>query len=189
MIPLNNARITSPYGIERAINGKKSIHKGIDFVSDSGDREVKTVKAGVVRGNFNDSAGFGNYVSIQHEDGTRTIYAHLESFKRNVGDKVKAGDVIGIEGKTGKSTGVHLHFEVRKSPYTTSNRMNAAEYLGIKNERGAVKNMELKTREEKIKFVQERVGYDDNTCRYIFEYYKYGAEALDKLVVALGGKI
>lgn len=45
------------------------------------------------------------------------------------------------------------------------------------------------TREEKIELVKNKVGYDDNTCRYIFEYYKYGAEALDKLVTALGGKI
>ncbi len=194
MIPLNNARITSPYGIERAINGKKSIHKGIDFVSDSGDREVKAVKAGVVRGNFNDPAGFGNYVSIQHEDGTRTIYAHLESFKRNVGDKVKAGDVIGIEGTTGSSTGVHLHLELRESPYTTKNHVDVAKYLKIKNEYGPVQDIDeqeekLATHEDKVKFVQDCVGYDENTCRYIFQYYKYGPEALDKLVVALGGKI
>lgn len=195
MNPLNNARITSPYGIERTINGKKSVHKGIDFVSDSGDREVKAIADGVVRGNFNDPSGFGNYVSIQHEDGTRALYAHLESFKRNVGDKVKAGDVIGIEGTTGSSTGIHLHLEIRDTPYMPRNHINVAEYLGIKNEVGPMEEItqpdkdKLVTYEDKVKFVQDRVGYEEDTCRYIFEFYKYGAEALDKLVAALGGKI
>ncbi len=195
MNPLNNARITSPYGKERTINGVTSIHKGIDFVSDSGDLEVKAIKAGVVRGNFNDPSGFGNYVSIQHEDGTRALYAHLASFKRKVGDKVEAGDVIGIEGTTGSSTGIHLHLEIRDTPYMPRNHIDVAKYMGIKNEYGPVQNIEeveeekFVTYEEKVKFVQDRVGYDENTCRYIFEFYKYGAEALDKLVTALGGKI
>ena len=197
MMPLNNARITSPYGVTRTINGKTSTHKGIDFVSDSGDLEVKAIKGGTVRGNFIDPEGFGNYVSIQHRDGTRALYAHLAGFKRVVGDIVEEGDVIGIEGSTGSSTGVHLHLEIRDTPYMPRNHINVAEYLGIKNEVGIVRELEkpekieekLTTWEEKVKYVQDCVGYEDDTCRYIFEFYKYGAEALDKLVVALGGKI
>lgn len=195
MNPLNRARITSPYGVTRTINGKTSVHKGIDFVSDCGDLEVKAVKAGAIRGNFIDPSGFGNYVSIQHEDGTRALYAHLASFKRKTGETVQAGDVIGIEGTTGNSTGVHLHLEIRDTPYMPRNHINVAEYLGIKNEVGPMEEItqpekdKLVTYEDKVKFVQDRVGYEDDTCRYIFEYYKYGAEALDKLVIALGGKI
>ena len=183
-LPLNNLKVTSPYGIERTINGVKSIHKGIDLISNSGDREVKSIGDGVIRGNFNDPNGFGNYVSIEHADGKRVIYAHLASFKKKAGDVVKAGDVIGIEGSTGRSTGIHLHLEVRETPYLKHNILNIADYLGIKNEVGLVEQKEL-TREEKIQFVKDKVGYDDNTCQYMYGMYKYGTEALDKIVKAL----
>lgn len=186
MLPLNNPRITSPYGITRS-DGK--IHKGIDIISTSGDRQVKAIKAGVVRGTFVDPYGFGNYVSVQHtEDNKRALYCHLEEFRCRAGDNVKAGDVIGIEGETGNSTGVHLHLEIRKPDYTPSKHIDVAKYLGIKNVKGDVVVLDKElTREEKIELVKEKVGYDDNTCRYIFDLYKYGNEALNKLVEALQG--
>ena len=184
MLPLKDCKITSPYGIERTINGVKSVHKGIDLISNSGDKEVKSIGDGIVRGNFNDPNGFGNYVSIEHPDGKRVLYAHLESFKKKAGDKVQAGDVIGIEGSTGKSTGVHLHLEVRETPYLQDNRLNIADYLGIENKVGLVKEKEL-TKKEKIQLVKDIVGYDDNTCKQYFEFYRYGNEGLDKLVKVL----
>lgn len=180
---MNNPRITSPYGITRS-DGK--LHKGIDIISTSGDREVKAIKAGIVSGIFNDPTGFGNYVSIQHLDGARALYCHLESFRCKKGDIVKAGDVIGIEGSTGNSTGIHLHLEIREKPYLPHYHINVANYLGIPNIRGDIK-MEL-TREEKVQIVKNKVGYDENTCKYIFSFYKYGEEALDKLVKALQDK-
>ena len=115
MLPLNNARVTSPYGITRS-DGK--VHTGIDLISTSGDRQVKAIKDGVVRGTLIDPKGYGNYVSIQHADNTRALYCHLEEFRCRAGDIVKAGDVIGIEGETGNSTGIHLHLEIRKTDYT-----------------------------------------------------------------------
>lgn len=181
MLPLNNARITSPYGITRS-DGK--VHKGIDLISTSGDRMVKAIQSGVVRGTLIDPTGFGNYISIQHDNGTRALYCHLEEFRCRAGDKVKAGDVIGIEGETGNTTGVHLHLELRKSDYTPSKHINVANYLGIENKRGDIVMSEL-TREEKIEIVKNKVGYDKNTCKYIFDFYKYGNEALDKLVKTL----
>lgn len=184
ILPLNNPKITSPYGIERTIDGVKSIHKGIDLISNSGDTNVKAIADGVIRGNFQDPEGFGNYVSIEHSDGKRSIYAHLSTFKKKVGDLVKAGDVIGTMGSTGRSTGPHVHLEVREAPYLQHHRINVADYLGIKNERGLVETKEL-TREEKIQFVKEKIGYEDSTCTYIFDMYKYGNEALDKLIKAL----
>lgn len=183
MLPLNNARVTSPYGIVRS-DGK--IHKGIDFISTSGDRMVKAIQAGVVRGTLIDPTGFGNYVSIQHDNGTRALYCHLEEFRCRAGDKVKAGDVIGIEGETGNSTGVHLHVELREADYTPNKHIDIAKYLGIENKRGDVVMSEITlTREQKIEIVKNKVGYDNNTCKYIFDFYKYGNEALDKLVKAL----
>ena len=84
MLPLKDCKITSPYGVKRTINGKTSIHKGIDLISDSGDVEVKAIRGGVLRGNFQDPEGYGNYTSIEHTDGTRALYCHLKSFKRKV---------------------------------------------------------------------------------------------------------
>lgn len=183
MLPLRDCKVTSPYEIERTINGVKSVHKGIDLISTSGDREVKSIGDGVVRGNFNDPNGFGNYVSIEHADGKRVIYAHLESFKKKAGDKVKAGDVIGIEGSTGRSTGIHLHLEVREAPYNTNNRINIADYLEIKNEVGLVKEKEL-TKEEYKQIIKDKAGIDDNSIQYL-DFYRYGNDLIRKLANAM----
>ena len=183
MLPLKDCKITSPYGIERIIDGVKSVHKGIDLISNSGDREVKSIGDGVIRGNFNDPNGFGNYVSIEHLDGKRVIYAHLASFKKKKGDMVKAGDVIGIEGSTGRSTGVHLHLEVRETPYLQHNRINVADYLGIKNEIGLIEKKEL-TKDEQKELIKKKAGLDDNSIQYL-DFYRYGNDLIRKLASAM----
>lgn len=183
MLPLKDCKVTSQYGVERTINGFKSVHKGIDLISTSGDREVKSIGDGVIRGNFYDANGFGNYVSIEHLDGKRVIYAHLERFKKKAGDIVKAGDVIGIEGKTGRSTGVHLHLEVRETPYLQHNRINIADYLRIENKVGLVKEKEL-TKEEYKQIIKDRAEIDDNSIQYL-DFYRYGNDLIRKLANAM----
>lgn len=89
----------------------------MDLISECGDKEVKAIHAGYVRGVFYDAKGYGNYISIQQEDGLRVLYCHLECTKVIKGQEVKEGEVIGIEGTTGNSTGIHLHLELRQSPY------------------------------------------------------------------------
>lgn len=59
------------------------------------------------------NGGYGNYIVIRHSNGTQTLYAHLSSVSVSVGESVGAGQSLGIIGNTGKSTGTHLHFEVR----------------------------------------------------------------------------
>lgn len=135
ILPLKNCKVTSKYGIVRK-DGK--IHKGVDFISTSSDRNIKAIRSGVVRATPYEKDGFGNYVSIQQEDGFRALYCHLEKILVKPGDTIEEGQVIGIEGTSGKSTGVHLHLELRKAPYDTDDHINVAEYLGIKNEEGTV---------------------------------------------------
>ncbi|KGX93698.1 peptidase M23 [Pontibacillus halophilus JSM 076056 = DSM 19796] len=90
-----------------------SYHKGID-VAGVTDRSILAVDNGTVTSTGFDSSGYGNKVVINHNNGYKTIYAHLSSISVDVGDTVTAGSTIGQMGTTGRSTGVHLHFEVYK---------------------------------------------------------------------------
>lgn len=140
ILPLNNCKVNSPYGVYRTINGVKSLHKGIDFISTSGDRNVKAIRGGVVSFAGYDSTGFGNYIVILQEDGFKALYCHLKSYNVKEKDSIDEGQIIGIEGTTGNSTGVHLHLELRKAPYGRDDHVDVAEYLYIKNENGLVKH-------------------------------------------------
>ena len=99
------------------------------------------IKGGIYRGNFYDKNGFGNYVSVQHDDGIRTIYGHLESINKDLvkGQRIEEGQILGIEGNTGFSTGTHLHLEATtKQAWACENFVNPLEPLGIPNVRGTI---------------------------------------------------
>ena len=85
-----------------------------------------------------DPTGFGNYISILQNDYNKALYCHLKSYDVKIGDKIEEGQVIGVMGSTGNSTGPHLHLEIRKSPYHREDYIDVAEYLYIKNENGNV---------------------------------------------------
>ncbi len=159
------------------------MHKGIDFISTSGDKNVRAVCCGVVRTTPYDKNGFGNYISVQQDDGYRALYCHLEKVLVKSGQRINEGQIIGIEGTTGNSTGIHLHFEIRETPYTPNNHINVANYLGIKNKKGIVVKREL-SKEEKKKFIKEKVNLDDNTMKY-FEFYRFSDALIEKLYKAL----
>ncbi|MBP5365737.1 MAG: peptidoglycan DD-metalloendopeptidase family protein [Bacteroidales bacterium] len=93
---------------------KKREHKGTDIPLTIGD-PVKAAFDGKVRvvKSPKQSGGYGNLVVIRHSNGLETYYGHLQKHNVEVDDIVKAGDVIGYGGNTGRSTGPHLHFEVR----------------------------------------------------------------------------
>lgn len=109
VMPTSNMKVTSPFGPRTY-----RIHKGLDVKVQTGDT-IRAAFDGIVNRSRYERRGYGNYVAITHENNgiTETIYAHLSKRLVSVGDEVKAGDVIGLGGNTGRSTGSHLHFETR----------------------------------------------------------------------------
>jgi murein DD-endopeptidase MepM/ murein hydrolase activator NlpD len=99
--------VTSSFGERRWL-----WHYGVDIKLKKGDT-VKAAFDGVVRIIQYDRRGYGNVVVIQHQGGLETIYGHLSKKMVVPNQVVKAGDVIGLGGNTGRSTGSHLHFEIR----------------------------------------------------------------------------
>ncbi len=109
--------ITSPYGSRRG-----GFHYGVDIGNKRGtpivaaaSGVVTKVVAGCKEGVSNCGGRYGNYVVIQHSNGTKTFYAHLSSVSVSVGQSVSQGQKIGGMGSTGRSTGSHLHFEVENA--------------------------------------------------------------------------
>lgn len=104
--------VTSPFGVRTdPIVGTAALHSGMDFRAPIG-MDAKVTAAGVVvKAGWN--GGYGRMVEVDHGHGYATRYGHLSQILVKVGDKLKAGDVIGRTGSSGRSTGPHLHYEVR----------------------------------------------------------------------------
>lgn len=101
--PLINYTISSPYG-----NRGGEFHRGLDMAAAQGEPIHATKSGTVIKAEYHDS--WGNYVAIQHEDGSTALYAHQQQYTVKVGDKVSQSQLIGYVGSTGNSTGSHLHF-------------------------------------------------------------------------------
>ena len=85
-------------------------HHGVDLVGSYMAKVYATSDGDVIF--VGNKGGYGNVVILQHKYNIKTVYAHLNNFNVKVGDRVKRGDVIGIQGNTGRSTGQHLHYEI-----------------------------------------------------------------------------
>jgi murein DD-endopeptidase MepM/ murein hydrolase activator NlpD len=111
--PMGNAPITSGFGARKdPFLGRPAMHPGIDFQAPKGT-PARTVAGGVVIAAAYNTGGYGNMVDVDHGNGVVTRYGHLSAIKVKVGDKVTAGGRIGLVGSTGRSTGPHLHYEIR----------------------------------------------------------------------------
>ncbi|QUS54168.1 M23 family metallopeptidase [Pseudovibrio brasiliensis] len=110
--PLNSFNISSPYGARTdPFLGKPAIHTGLDFKASRGT-PVKATGAGIVSlSRYN--GGYGLSVEIVHDNGLITRYAHMQKLLVSEGQRVNMGDLVGTVGNTGRSTGPHLHYEVR----------------------------------------------------------------------------
>lgn len=113
--PVRGARISSHFSKRRfhPVLKRWKAHLGIDYAARSGT-PIRAAGSGKV--SYADWMGsYGKLIKISHDDGYETRYAHLKSIKVSRGKRVKKGDVIGYVGSTGRSTGPHLHFELRKN--------------------------------------------------------------------------
>ena len=106
-MPTTNTKITSKFGPRR-----RRMHNGIDVKVYIGDT-IRAAFSGKVRMVKYERRGYGKYVVIRHENGLETIYGHLSKQMVSEDQYVEAGEVIGLGGNTGRSTGSHLHFETR----------------------------------------------------------------------------
>ncbi len=125
-LPVDDYTVSSEFGYRIGpITGEAGIHTGLDLAADYGT-EIKAAADGkVVDASWDNS--YGNYIKIQHDNNTVSIYAHCSSLCAEEGDKVKTGDIIARVGSTGDSTGNHLHFEIRKDNI----RINPSFYVDV----------------------------------------------------------
>lgn len=112
LAPVGTIRLSSPFGVRTdPFNGGARRHAGVDLPGTVGT-PVHAAADGVVA--YAGRAGsYGNLVEIAHGDGLETRYAHMARVAVAAGALVRRGDVVGLMGSTGRSTGSHLHFEVR----------------------------------------------------------------------------
>lgn len=103
---------TSPFGWRiHPVTQNRSLHQGIDLANDEGT-PIRAVKSGIVTGaDFSEISG--NNILIRHYDGQETAYFHMYKRLADRGQYVRQGEIIGLMGTTGRSTGNHLHFELR----------------------------------------------------------------------------
>ncbi len=111
--PVSSRVITSDYGYRSdPFTGNKAFHKGVDIEVNMGTAIVAAANGKVIKSGY-EKNGYGNFVVLEHSSGFVTLYAHCSSISVNVGDNVEAGQTVALSGTSGRSTGPHLHFEVR----------------------------------------------------------------------------
>jgi septal ring factor EnvC (AmiA/AmiB activator) len=107
-------RVGSGFGMRKdPIDSTMKMHKGIDVAAPTGTKVYAAGSGKIIRISSSED-GYGNCIVIEHGYGFVSRYAHLSGFKIKEGDEVKKGDLIGLVGSTGRSTGPHLHYEIEK---------------------------------------------------------------------------
>ncbi len=110
--PVDNVTLTSSFGTRKdPFNGRARMHQGIDIPGPLGTPVYATADGVVQRSEW--ANGYGNLVEINHGNGLETRYGHLSKLIAQPNERVRRGQLIGLMGSTGRSTGSHLHYEVR----------------------------------------------------------------------------
>ena len=143
-------RITSTYG-QKGNLWSSGIHQGIDLVGIT-DKKVYSICEGTIERAGYDNGGFGNYVRIKEKGTENRIYlAHLEKIYVKVGQQVTYTTVVGIMGKTGNTTGLHTHIEIRQFQNGVANKiLNPANYMGIPNKIGIYNSSNYQIETEQV---------------------------------------
>ncbi|OYW46997.1 MAG: hypothetical protein B7Z08_10325 [Sphingomonadales bacterium 32-68-7] len=131
-MPLAMVALTSTYGMRtHPVLGGRRDHKGVDLAGPTGTPVYATADGYVAKAEAFSS--YGNYIQIEHGGELQTRYAHLSGYAVAAGDRVTKGQLIGYVGSTGRSTGPHLHYEVRVAgeavdprPYMAATQFAAA---------------------------------------------------------------
>ena len=120
-------RITSGFGRRSdPFNNRPSFHAGIDFKGRVGQK-IKATADGIVTISSYDKNGFGNFVILRHGNGYETVFGHMSKRLVKQGERIQRGQLIGLMGNTGRSTGPHLHYEVRYN----RKPINPKKYLSV----------------------------------------------------------
>jgi murein DD-endopeptidase MepM/ murein hydrolase activator NlpD len=125
MVPCRYTRVSSPFGYRwHPTTGEYSMHKGVDLSAPKGT-PIYASRSGYVNvATYHETAG--NYITINHQDGYTSVYMHMTHYVVQRGEYVKAGQLVGYVGSTGRSTGPHLHFGIHKN----GTYVNPMDYIG-----------------------------------------------------------
>ncbi len=120
------AYITSEFGYRSdPFTGETKYHNGLDIGLPLGT-PINSVEGGEILSIQKSNSGYGNTITIKHDNGIESFYAHLDKILVNEGQEIIKGEVIGLVGSTGRSTGPHLHLEIRLN----GTRLNPRDYIG-----------------------------------------------------------
>lgn len=136
--PLGVATFTSGYGVRSdPFRGQAAMHAGIDLAAPTGTAVYATADGTVDRAQW--EGGYGNMVEIEHGKGLATRFGHLSRVLVHPGQTVKRGDLIALVGSTGRSTGPHLHYEVRIDGHAVNPVpfLQASDYVVAMQQRAA----------------------------------------------------
>ena len=162
--PLDRMHISSSFGYRiHPLLGTRKMHKGIDLRGSSGTK-VYAVTSGTVIKAKNNSNGYGKEVQIKHDNGMISQYAHLSKISTRYGRRVRKGQIIGAVGSTGRSTGPHLHFGVKKSGRWVNPKSNL-KMVGanqLKNDRLKSFKAQLKSYQDEMEVLQIQVTKIDS---------------------------
>lgn len=129
---VDGGHVSSGYG-DRAdpFTGERAHHDGVDVAAPQGSN-VHAAADGIVS-RVEDASDYGHLVVVRHASGTETRYAHLEASSVEVGQQIRAGEILGQVGSTGRSTGPHLHFEVRQQGVVVEPTRALSGYRAVTN--------------------------------------------------------